>query len=231
MTGAHILVVDDDPGILLAVRRYLEASGFRVDTRAAAMGLLEALRHLRPDVLLLDLVLPDGDGAALSAEIRGCGETLPIIVLSAVGEERRKVEALEAGADDYLTKPFGMGELQARLRVAIRRSAGLAQEPVLRAGPLALDLAARRLAVDGTAVHLTPKEFELLRLLITYPGRVLTQRQLLAQVWGAEYVDDTHILRTLVHQLRRKLGEASPPAAALITNDPGVGYRFTPPES
>jgi two-component system KDP operon response regulator KdpE len=228
MSGARVLVVDDDPAILRGVRRYLESSDFRVDTRAVAAGLLPAIAELRPDVLLLDLVLPDGDATTLSSEIRAAGETLPIIVLSAVGDERRKVAALEAGADDYLTKPFGMPELLARLRVAIRRSAGLAREPVLRTGPLSLDLAGRQLAIEGTPVHLTPKEFELMRLLLTYPGRVLTQRHLLAEIWGAQYVDDSHILRTLVHQLRRKVAALSPGAAAMIANDPGVGYRLNP---
>ena len=227
--GARVLLVDDDPAILRAVHRYLEANDFDVETLAAAAGLGAAIARHRPDALLLDLVLPDGDGTEICRELRARGFEAPIIVLSAVGDEQQKVRALEEGADDYLTKPFGMAELIARLRVALRRSAGLAREPVLKAGPLALDLASRELTVDGTAVRLTPKEFELLRLLLTHQGRLLTQRHILAQVWGAEYVDDTHILRTLVHQLRRKLAAASPAAGAMIVNDPGVGYRIDAP--
>lgn len=230
MTGARVLVIDDDPAILRVVERYLAASGFAVFTLARGAGLPEAIERHRPDILLLDLVLPDGDGVALTAALRSAGETLPVIVLSAIGDEGRKVDALEAGADDYLTKPFGMAELLARVRVALRRSAGLAREPVLNAGPLTLDLASRQFLVAGTPVRLTPKEYELVRLLLAHQGRLLTTRQLLAQVWGAEYVDDNHILRTLIHQLRRKLAEISPDAAGLIVNDPGVGYRLLTPE-
>ncbi|MGH2607647.1 MAG: response regulator transcription factor [Tepidiformaceae bacterium] len=230
MSGARILVVDDDPAILRVVHRYLEASGFTAFTLAGASGVVAAVERNRPDALLLDLVLPDGDGIDLCRQLRAAGYVLPIIVLSAVGDEQRKVEALEEGADDYLTKPFGMAELIARVRVALRRSAGLSREPLLRAGPLTLDLASREFLVGGTPVHLTPKEFDLIRLLLAHQGRVLTTRQLLAQVWGAEYVDDTHILRTLVHQLRRKVADVLPDAAGIIANDPGVGYRLLPPE-
>ena len=230
MTGARILIVDDDPAILRAVQRYLEAVDFRVHTLPAATGVMEAVESQRPDALLLDLVLPDGDGIELCRDLRAAGFVAPIIVLSAVGDEQRKVAALEEGADDYLTKPFGMAELIARLRVALRRSAGLAREPVLRAGLLTLDLPRRELLVDSTPVRLTPKEFELMRLLLTHQGRLLTQRQILAEVWGAEYVDDTHILRTLVHQVRRKLSAASASAVGIITNEPGVGYRIEAPE-
>ncbi|MEX0783720.1 MAG: response regulator transcription factor [Dehalococcoidia bacterium] len=230
MSGARILVVDDDPAILRVVQRYLEASGFAVSTLAEASGVLPAVERQAPDALLLDLVLPDGDGIDICRKLRSMGYSGPIVVLSAVGDEQRKVQALEEGADDYLTKPFGMAELLARVRVALRRSAGLARDPVLQSGPLTLDIATRQFLVAGTAVHLTPKEFELLRLLLAHQGRVLTTRQLLAQVWGAEYVDDAHILRTLVHQLRRKLVEASPVAAGVIANDPGVGYRLASPE-
>lgn len=231
MSGARILIVDDDPAILRAVQRYLEANDFDVATLAAAAGLDAAIARHRPDALLLDLVLPDGYGTDICRELRAGGFLQPIIVLSAVGDEQHKVRALEEGADDYLTKPFGMAELIARLRAALRRSAGLAREPILRAGPLALDLASRALQVDTTPVRLTPKEFDLLRLLLIHQGRLLTQRQILAQVWGAEYVDDSHILRTLVHQLRRKLAAASPAAALLIVNDPGIGYRLATLES
>jgi two-component system, OmpR family, KDP operon response regulator KdpE len=183
------------------------------------------VREFHPDVVLLDLVLPDLDGIAVTRAVRARSE-VPIILLSAVGDERSKVAALDEGADDYLTKPFGMEELLARVRVALRRRAGDSREPVLRSGPIAMDLATRAVTVGGAAVHLTPKEFELCRLLLRQEGRVLTQRYILAEVWGPEYVDDGHILRTFVHQLRTKLEAAQAGAGTLIVNDPGVGYRL-----
>jgi two-component system KDP operon response regulator KdpE len=179
--------------------------------------------------VLLDLVLPDGDGVEVCRQIRK-SSAVPIIVLSAVGEDARKVAALDAGADDYVVKPFSMPELQARVRAAIRRGAGQ-PSTVLTVGAARLDLVSRRLEVDGAAVHLTPTEYELLRLLMAHPARVFTQRHLLATVWGPEFQDDTHILRTFIHQLRAKLSAASPDAGLMIVNDPGVGYRMEAPSS
>jgi len=229
MTGARILAVDDDPAILRSVRRALEGHGYRVETCERAGDVVPAVARFLPDVLLLDLVLPDGNGIDVCRTLRAT-ESLPIIVLSAVGDDSRKVEALDAGADDYLTKPFSMDELLARIRVALRRRSGSAREPVLVAGPVRLDLEAHACTVDGHPVHLTPTEFDLLRVLLAGQGRVLTQRMILAAVWGPEYADDAHILRTFVHQLRSKLGAASAEAGQLIVNDPGVGYRVDVPK-
>ncbi len=221
MSGARVLVVDDDPAIVRAVRRALEGHGYSVRTGHTGVEAVELARTFRPEIVLLDLVLPDMDGIAVTREIRA-GSEAAILVLSAIGDDRKKVEALDEGADDYITKPFSMDELLARVRVALRRSAGRAAAPVLEAGGVRLDLGSHNATVEGEPVHLTPKEFDLCRLLLEYEGRILTQRYLLAQVWGAEYADDAHILRTFVHQLRGKLG----PAGSAILTDPGVGYRF-----
>jgi two-component system, OmpR family, KDP operon response regulator KdpE len=228
MSGAKILVVDDDPAILRAVRRALEGRAYSIETADSCATALAAVRSFRPEVILLDLVLPDGTGIDVCCELRS-GNPVPIIVLSAVGDDIKKVEALDAGADDYLTKPFSVDELLARIRVALRRSSNLSVSTILRAGPLALDIDSHNVSVDGARVHLTPKEFDLCRVLLEHQGKIITQRQLLSQVWGAEYVDDAHILRTFVHQLRAKLGAQSPEAAELIANDPGVGYRLQLP--
>lgn len=230
MSGARILLVDDDVAILRSVRRSLQAHGYAVETADTVASSLSAVDRFRPELILLDLVLPDGDGIEVCRSVRTTS-SLPIIVLSAIGDDRKKVDALDEGADDYLTKPFSMPELLARIRVALRRSAGLARDPILRAGPVSLDITSRDVRVGDTPVHLTPKEFDLLKLLLREQGRVLTQHRLLGEVWGPEYTDDRHILRTFVHQLRTKLGAISGEAAALIVNDPGVGYRISQPES
>lgn len=230
MSGARILVVDDDPAIRRAVRRTLEAHGYTVQALEGGAALQSKMSAFRPELILLDLVLPDADGIELCGAIRKHSET-PIIVLSALGDDAKKVEALDAGADDYLTKPFSMNELQARMRVALRRSAGNGSAPVLEIGTVRLDLASRKATVAGTDVHFTPREFDLLRILLQHPGRLLTARQLLGQVWGPEYVDDNHILRTFIHQLRSKLAAADTSAAAMLVNDPGIGYRMDGPKS
>ncbi len=227
MKGARILVVDDDPAILRVVRRALEASGYDVETLDRGVAVLTRVVTFAPDVILLDLILPDADGIDLVRELRaGRAST---IVLSAVGDDRKKVDALNEGADDYLTKPFNVDELLARIRVALRHQAGSGTEPILTAGPISVDLSSRQVAVNGVPVHLTPREFELLRRLMRHPGKVLTQQMLLAEVWGPEYVDDAHILRTFVYQLRTKLGDADPSAGTMIITDPGVGYRLVIP--
>jgi two-component system KDP operon response regulator KdpE len=224
MSGPRVLVVDDDLAILRAVQRGLEGLGFEVSGTSLASEVLPALERWRPDVVVLDMVLPDGDGADICRRIRE-RSAVPIVVLSAVGDEVRKVDALNGGADDYVVKPFSMPELQARVRAALRR--GLGQpSTVLTAGPIQLDILSRRVEVGGVRLHLTPTEYELLKLLLTHQGRVFTQRHLLASVWGPEFQDDTHILRTFVHQLRTKLSSAVPNAGAMIVNDPGVGYRL-----
>ncbi|MBX7111934.1 MAG: response regulator transcription factor [Dehalococcoidia bacterium] len=230
MSGARILVVDDDPAILRAVRRSLEAHDYDVRTLEAASEVERTVGGFRPDVILLDLVLPDGDGIALCRALRP-RTPASILVLSAVGDEAKKVEALDEGADDYVTKPFGMDELLARIRVALRRRAASHSEPSIEAGPIRMRVDTREVSVAGQAVHLTPTEFDLLRLLLTQQGRVLTQRLILERVWGPEYAQDSHVLRTFVHQLRQKLGAASVEAAAMIVTDPGIGYRLAARES
>jgi two-component system KDP operon response regulator KdpE len=229
MSGARVLVVDDDPAILKAMERGLGGVGFDVTGLGAAADVLLTVERLRPDVIVLDLILPDGDGISLCREIRE-RSTTPIIVLSAIGDDDRKVEALNSGADDYVVKPFSMAELQARINAAIRRSMPQAST-TLTVGPVELEALTRRVTAGGVTLHLTPTEFELLRLLMLHPGRVFTQRHLLSTVWGPEYQDDTHILRTFVHQLRSKLSAAAPGAGAIIVNDPGVGYRLERPAS
>lgn len=225
MTGAHILLIDDEPAILRAIKRPLQQHGYSVATLERGDGVTAELRRFRPDVVVLDLMLPDIDGIAVCAGIRA-ESTVPIIVLSAVGNDAKKVQALDSGADDYLVKPFSMDELEARIRVALRRSANQPSSTVLAAGGLRMDLASRVVDVAGTELHLTPREFALLRLLMEQRGRVLTQRQILTSVWGPEYADDSHILRTFVHQLRAKISTISPTDAGLIVTDPGVGYRL-----
>ena len=223
--GARVLVCDDEPQILRALRVILRDAGYEVATAATAQEALDAVAVRQPDAAILDLVLPDGDGVEVCRSIRGWSE-LPIIVLSAVGEEAEKVRALEAGADDYVTKPFGPGELVARLKAVLRRAgAATGDEPVLRADGLELDQPAHRVTVGGDEVHLTPTEFELLRTLMRNRGRLMTHRALLVEVWGSSYEHDTQILRTHLANLRRKI-ETTPGEPRHILTDPGVGYRF-----
>lgn len=229
MTGPRLLVIDDDPAILLAVRRGLEGRGYRVDQLSEGAEVLATIRRAHPDAVLLDLVLPDADGIDLCRAIRA-ESTIPIIVLSAFGDDPRKVLALDEGADDYVVKPFSMAELEARIRAALRRTTA-SGSALLTAGSMVLDITKRRVSVLGEEIHLTPREYDLLKVLLSEPGRVLTQRHLLSAIWGPEYQDDTHILRTFIHQLRAKLSAIDPRAAALIVNDPGVGYRIDAPKS
>jgi two-component system KDP operon response regulator KdpE len=226
MSGARVLVVDDEPAILRAVARPLRNAGYTVATAEDGARARVLVEEFKPEVVLLDLVLPDVQGLELCHAIRKATDA-PIIVVSAVGDDRNKVAALDSGADDYLTKPFSLPELQARIRVWLRRGVNQSTSTTLRAGELALDVATHSVEVAGEPVHLTPREFELCRMLVEQQGRLLTQRQILARVWGPAYVDDSHILRTFVHQLRSKIGAISPDAAAMITNDPGIGYRIT----
>ncbi len=226
MSGARILVVDDEPQIRRALIRTLEANGF--DVRAVGTG-EEALASLkwRPEVVLLDLMLPDLDGLEVARRIREQAP-MPILVLSARGEESRKVAALDQGADDYITKPFGTEELLARLRVALRHAAGQPTAPVIEVGELRIDLERRVVARGGADVHLTPTEYEVLKLLSRHAGKVLTHRMLLQQVWGPEHIDETQYLHVLISQLRRKI-EPQPARPQYILTEPGVGYRFRAP--
>jgi two-component system KDP operon response regulator KdpE len=230
MTAPRILVADDEAQLRRAVRRSLEGHGYAVREAGDGASSLRELGAFKPDVVLLDLVMPDMSGVEVCRELRKASH-VPVIVLSVVGEERRKVEALDAGADDYLTKPFGMNELLARIRVALRRgSADRTQASFIRTGDLQIDLERRDVRLNGAPVHLTPTEYALLKYLAVHAGRVLTHPMILAAVWGVEYTSDVPLLRTFINQLRGKLGDDRGTPRYIYT-DPGVGYRFAPAES
>jgi two-component system, OmpR family, KDP operon response regulator KdpE len=224
----RVLVVDDDPQLLRALRINLAARGYTVLTAPDGTRALHAAAHEHPDVIVLDLGLPDLDGTEVIMGLRGWSTT-PIIVLSARSDSGDKVEALDAGADDYVTKPFGMDELLARLRAAVRRAstASTGNEPVVHAGALEIDLAAKQVTRDGAVVHLTPTEWGILELLARNQGKLVSQRQLLTEVWGPHYQTETHYLRVYLAQLRRKLEPDASHPRHLIT-EPGMGYRFKP---
>jgi two-component system, OmpR family, KDP operon response regulator KdpE len=221
--GARVLVCDDETQILRALRVILRDAGFEVTTAQTAQEALDAAALQPLDAAILDLILPDGNGVEVCRSIREWSQ-MPILVLSAVGEEQEKVRALDAGADDYVTKPFGPDELIARLNAALRR-AGRPEEPVLSVDGLEIDVAGHRVTRDGEEIHLTPKEFDLLRTLARNRGRLLTHRALLGEVWGHAYEDDTHTLRVHIANLRRKI-EPDSGEPRYIRTDPGVGYRF-----
>jgi two-component system KDP operon response regulator KdpE len=226
-TEPLVLIVDDEIPIRRFLRVSLTGEGYRVVEAGTSREALDQIAAQRPDVVVLDLGLPDRDGVALIREIREWS-SVPIVVLSVRDRESDKVSALETGADDYLTKPFSVGELLARLRVALRHAAiagGTADEPVFATGELRVDLARRQVFVAGREVRLTPFEYKLLALLVTNAGKVLTHRQLLRQVWGPEYGDENHYIRVYVAQLRRKL-EADPARPRYLRTEPGVGYRL-----
>ena len=226
MTGPRVLVVDDEPQILRALSTNLRGAGYVVDTAETAGEALSNAAMRPPEAVILDLVLPDGRGTDVCRELRRW-LTAPILVLSAVGEEREKVEALDAGADDYVTKPFGMDELLARLRAALRRAVP-SGEPLLRVGELELDLKKRAFLRGGEPVALTPNEFELLRLLMQNEGKLLTHPTILREVWGPAYGDESHYLHVYVSQLRRKI-EADPTRPRYLLTEPGAGYRLVAP--
>jgi two-component system KDP operon response regulator KdpE len=224
--GARVLVVDDEPAILRAVQTNLTRHEFQVGTADSGQQALESVERFHPDVLLLDLGLPDMDGLDVIREIRRHSST-PIVVLSVRGAERDKVQALDLGADDYLTKPFGVDELLARVRVALRHAARPPQgaAPIFRTGDLEVDLEHRRVIVAGREVHLTPTEYDVLKALIAHPNKVLTDRMLLQQVWGSATTTEAHYLHVYVARLRKKL-EADAQAPHYIATEPGVGYRL-----
>jgi two-component system KDP operon response regulator KdpE len=225
-TGARVLVVDDEPGIVRAVQTNLGRHDFRVETASTGSDALEAYTRVHPDVVLLDLGLPDMDGLDVVRAIRQRAST-PIVVLSARDAERDKVTALDLGADDYLTKPFGVNELLARVRVALRHAANppTGTEPIVRFDDLAVDFERRRVTAAGVDVHLTPTEWDLVKLFATHPDKVLTDRVIMSAVWGASYRAQAHSLHVYVGRLRKKL-EADPDARRHIVTEPGVGYRF-----
>ncbi len=228
----RLLLVEDDADTRSSVRNYLEAHGYGVDEAGTARQAMRAWEARRPDLIVLDLGLPDFDGLAVVQRVRK-EATTPILILSARGLERDKVTALEQGADDYVTKPFGMAELQARITALLRRAAGPASDAggVARAGPIELDAMRHRVRVSGSPVELTPREFELLRVLLAEPGRLVTRGRLLRAVWGGAYDEESHYLHVYVSRLRRKLSAADPAGAAgtLIQAEPGVGYRLREP--
>jgi two-component system, OmpR family, KDP operon response regulator KdpE len=221
---ARVLVCDDEPQILRALKVVLREANFDVDATETAEQALDHAAVRPPDAAIIDLLLPDGDGIEVCRSLRDWTR-MPIIVLSAVGDEDEKVRALEAGADDYVVKPFGPRELVARLEAALRRIEPEAEEPRVSADGLDVDLAARIVSRDGEEVHLTPIEFDLLRVLVRNRGRLMTHRALLTEVWGPGYADDTQVLRTHIANLRRKI-EPRESGQSLIRTDPGVGYRF-----
>jgi two-component system KDP operon response regulator KdpE len=224
MAQCNVLIVDDEPQIVKTLRLSLSAAGHNVLTAANASETLDVLRRETVDTMIIDLGLPDRDGKEVIAEVRQWSD-LPIIVLSARHLEGEKIAALDAGASDYVNKPFSMGELLARLRVALRLHHSRSTMHAYRSHGLAIDFAARQVVVRGKEVHLTPKEFDLLRVLAQHAGQVVTRNQLLSFVWGVGEKRDSQILRVLVGQLRQKI-EADPRVPALLLTEPGIGYRL-----
>ena len=222
----RVLVVDDDRKLLRALQITLTARGYAVVPAATGADALAAASAKPPDVVILDLGLPDLDGVAVVEGLRGWS-TAPIIVLSARHEERAKVRALDAGADDYVTKPFGMAELLARVRAAARRGSAPTSGAVVTTDAFTIDLAARRVTTERGEVRLTPTEWHLLEILVRDPDRLITQQQLLQQVWGPAYLTETHYLRVHLANLRRKL-EPDPSRPRYLITEPGLGYRFQP---
>jgi two-component system KDP operon response regulator KdpE len=230
-SGALILIIEDDPPIRRFLRISLEGQGYGVREAATAAEGLRLFGHDLPDAIILDLGLPDRDGVELIKDLRQLAQ-LPIIIVSARGQELGKINALDAGADDYLTKPFGVGELLARLRVALRRAANPRQPDhgILSVGDISMNLDSREVAVTGKIVHLTPHEYRLLLVLLRNAGKVMTHKQLLKETWGAGYGFETHYVRVYMNQLRKKL-ERDQSQPKYIHTETGVGYRFyTPPD-
>jgi len=223
-TNARVLVVDDEPAIRRFLRVSLSAHGYAVFEADSGQAALSAVVADRPDLIILDLGLPDLDGTEVARLLREWTR-IPIIILSVRGQEADKIAALDAGADDYLTKPFGAGELLARMRVALRRASRSGVQPIFTSGDLVVDLARRVVTVAGREVQLTPTEYDLLRVLVTDAGKVLTHRQLLRQVWGVGYDQEVHMLRVNISNLRRKI-EPDPARPRYILTEPGVGYRL-----
>ena len=222
--GQRVLVVDDETSIRRYLRAALGAQGFAIYEASNGQEAINAVVSDRPDIIILDLGLPDFDGIEVTRRLREWSQT-PIIILSVREAENDKIAALDAGADDYLTKPFSTGELMARMRVALRRTAAAPEEPVLQVDDLKMDLSRRIVTVGENQIALTPTEYEILRLLLQNAGRVLTHRQLLRQVWGTAYESEMHILRVNISNLRRKI-EPDPSRPHYLLTEPGVGYRI-----
>jgi two-component system KDP operon response regulator KdpE len=228
MSGARVLVVDDEQQILRALQTSLRGAGYEVETADTAERALAAAALRPPEAVIVDLLLPDGTGTDVVREFR-TWSSAPVIVLSAVGEEREKIAALDAGADDYVTKPVGIDELIARLRAVLRRAAP-SGDPVIVVGELELDLEKRELRVSGKPVHLTPHQFDLLRVLAVNLGKLLTHRAILQEVWGPGYGTESNLLHVHVSQLRRKI-EPDPARPRYLLTEPGAGYRLVDPAS
>ena len=220
---ARVLVVDDEPQIVRGLRVILQNAGYRVEEATTKKEALDAVSVHPPDAIVLDLVLPDGSGVDVLTDVRRWSQ-VPVVVLSAVGEEDQKVRALDAGADDYVTKPFGTEELLARMRAVLRRRSEEGDSAV-RVGQLEIDLADRSVRRDGEDVHLTPIEFDLISKLAEHPGRLVTHRQLLQEVWGPGYEDETHYLRVHFAHVRAKI-EPDPSNPRYVITEPGIGYRL-----
>lgn len=222
----RVLIVDDEPQILRALRINLSVRGYEVTTASTGVAALRAAAETRPEVIVLDLGLPDIDGLEVLAGLRGWNET-PVIVLSARSDSAEKVAALDAGADDYVTKPFGMDEFLARLRAAVRRGAASADagEPVVETDSFTVDLAAKTVIRNGVEVHLTPTEWGILEMLVRNRGKLVGREELLKEVWGPSYARESHYLRVYLAQLRRKL-EDNPSSPRHLVTESGMGYRF-----
>jgi two-component system, OmpR family, KDP operon response regulator KdpE len=223
-TGLNILVVDDEPAIRRFLRASLGAYGHIIEEASCGEDALKIVAVGHPDLVILDLGLPDMEGVEITRRLREWTK-IPIIILSVREHEDDKIAALDAGADDYLTKPFGIGELMARIRVAVRRSGQAEDEPIFQTGDLTVDMSHRTVSVRGAPITLTPTEYDILRTLVNHAGKVLTHRQLLRAVWGAAYESETHLLRVNVSNLRHKI-EADASRPAYILTEPGVGYRL-----
>ncbi len=228
-----ILVVDDEPQIRRLLSAGLTGYGHEVLEAASGAETLALVAQRRPDLVVLDINLgQEPNGLEVCRQLREWSR-VPIIMLSVREDERTKVKALDAGADDYLTKPFGMEELRARIQAVVRRAVvepGAVNESVIRSGALEIDLANRRVLVEGEEVHFTPQEYEILKLLASHPGKIITHKTILSQVWGPDYAEMTHYVRIYVNQIRKKLRENPASDIRYILNEPGIGYRFTTPK-
>ncbi len=226
MSAVRVLVIDDEPQILRAVEMKLRGAGYSVETAATAQEALTKAAMRPPEAIILDLLLPDGRGTDVCRELRQWSAA-PILMLSAVGEEKQKIEALDAGADDYVTKPFSGDELLARLRAALRRATP-STEPVVEIGQLRIDLDKRTVAIGGRPIALSPIEYDLLRLLASNEGKLLTHPTILREIWGPAYQEESNYLHVYISHLRRKI-EADPTRPRYLLNQPGVGYRLVNP--
>jgi two-component system KDP operon response regulator KdpE len=228
VSGERVLIVDDEPQFLRALKTGLRVAGYEVDTATSAEEALMSVGLAPPDAIILDLVLPDRRGTEVCRELRGWSE-VPVIVVSAVGDETEKIAALDAGADDYVTKPFSIAELLARLRAALRRS-GQTGSPVIEVGEITIDLEKQDVFVAGNRVHLTPREFALLRLFAQNEGKLLTHRTILRELWGPAYQSESSYVHVHISQLRAKI-EADPTRPRYLLNEPGAGYRLVNPNA